>query len=62
MIVASALNDKTKEAEKLKIKLESAELPETDEEANKMIDRYIYFYKRVQPKTGVAQLTLRHSA
>ena len=29
-----------------------------------MIDRYIYFYnnERIQLKTGVAPLTLRHSA
>ena len=33
-------------------------------EANEMIDRYIYFYnyERIQLKTGVAPLTLRHSA
>ena len=33
-------------------------------EANDMIDRYIYFYnhERIQTKTGVAPLTLRHSA
>lgn len=33
-------------------------------EANQMIDRYIYFYnhERIQLKTGVAPLTLRHSA
>lgn len=32
-------------------------------EANEMIDRYIYFYnnERIQIKTGVAPLTLRHS-
>ena len=33
-------------------------------EANDLIDRYIYFYnnERIQNKTGVAPLTLRHSA
>ena len=33
-------------------------------EANEMIDRYINFYnyERIQLKTGVAPLTLRHSA
>jgi len=33
-------------------------------EANEMIDRYIHFYnhERIQTKTGVAPLTLRHSA
>lgn len=33
-------------------------------EANRMIDRYIYFYnhERIQLKTGVAPLALRHSA
>ena len=33
-------------------------------EANEMIDRYIHFYnhERIQLKTGVAPLTLRHSA
>ena len=38
--------------------------PATFREANKMIDRYIYFYnyERIQIKTGVAPLTLRHSA
>ncbi len=37
--------------------------PETFTEANEMIDRYIYFYnhERIQLKTGVAPLTLRHS-
>ena len=37
--------------------------PETFSEANEMIDRYIYFYnhERIQSKTGVAPLTLRHS-
>lgn len=38
--------------------------PATFREANEMIDRYIYFYnhERIQLKTGVAPLTLRHSA
>ena len=38
--------------------------PISFEEANEMIDRYIYFYnnERIQLKTGVAPLTLRHSA
>ena len=37
--------------------------PETFEQANKMIDDYIYFYnhERIQLKTGLAPLTLRHS-
>ena len=37
--------------------------PATFSEANDMIDRYIYFYnhERIQSKTGVAPLTLRHS-
>ena len=32
--------------------------------ANDLIDRYIHFYnhERIQNKTGVAPLTLRHSA
>ena len=36
----------------------------TFKEANDLIDRYIYFYnhERIQNKTGVAPLTLRHSA
>ena len=36
----------------------------TFEEANTLIDNYIYFYnnQRIQLKTGVAPLTLRHSA
>ena len=36
----------------------------TFEEANVLIDNYIYFYnhQRIQLKTGVAPLTLRHSA
>ena len=38
--------------------------PETFKEANEIIDRYIHFYnhERIQLKTGVAPLTLRHSA
>ena len=38
--------------------------PKTFKEANEMIDRYIYFYnhERIQLKSGVAPLTLRHSA
>ena len=38
--------------------------PESFKEANKMIDNYIRFYnyERIQLKTGVAPLTLRHSA
>ena len=38
--------------------------PETFKEANALIDRYIHFYnyERIQAKTGVAPLTLRHSA
>ena len=38
--------------------------PKTFREANDLIDRYIYFYnyERIQNKTGVAPLTLRHSA
>ena len=38
--------------------------PKTFQEANDLIDRYIYFYnhERIQLKTGVAPLTLRHSA
>ena len=37
--------------------------PASFKEANEMIDRYIYFYnhERIQLKTGVAPLTLRHS-
>ena len=37
--------------------------PATFSEANQMIDRSIYFYnyERIQRKTGVAPLTLRHS-
>ena len=38
--------------------------PQSLKEAKDMIDRYIYFYnhERIQTKTGVAPLTLRHSA
>ena len=38
--------------------------PRTFREANDLIDRYIHFYnyERIQTKTGVAPLTLRHSA
>ncbi len=38
--------------------------PKTFTEVNDLIDRYIYFYnhERIQNKTGVAPLTLRHSA
>ena len=38
--------------------------PATFSEANDMIDRYIHFYnhERIQSKTGVAPLTLRHSS
>ena len=38
--------------------------PRTFSEAKRMIDDYIYFYnnERIQTKTGVAPLTLRHSA
>ena len=38
--------------------------PKTFKEANSLIDRYIHFYnyERIQNKTGVAPLTLRHSA
>ena len=38
--------------------------PATFSEANEMLDRYIHFYnhERIQLKTGVAPLTLRHSA
>ena len=38
--------------------------PKTFHEANDLIDRYIHFYNhaRIQNKTGVAPLTLRHSA
>ena len=38
--------------------------PDTLREANDLIDRYIHFYnhERIQNKTGVAPLTLRHSA
>ena len=38
--------------------------PKTFREADNLIDRYIHFYnyERIQTKTGVAPLTLRHSA
>ena len=38
--------------------------PGSFREADEMIDAYIYFYnhERIQTKTGVAPLTLRHSA
>ena len=38
--------------------------PKTFKEADDLIDRYIHFYnyERIQTKTGVAPLTLRHSA
>lgn len=38
--------------------------PRSIQEANELIDRYIYFYnhERIQIKTGVAPLSLRHSA
>ena len=38
--------------------------PKTFREANDLIDRFIHFYnhERIQNKTGVAPLTLRHSA
>ena len=38
--------------------------PATFAQANEMIDRYIHFYnhERIQYKTGVAPLTLRHSS
>ena len=38
--------------------------PKTFEEARNLIDNYIYFYnhQRIQLKTGVAPLTLRHSS
>ena len=38
--------------------------PRTISEAQNMVDDYIYFYntERIQTKTGVAPLTLRHSA
>ena len=38
--------------------------PVSFNEANEMIDRYIHFYnhERIQTKTGVAPLTLRHSS
>ena len=38
--------------------------PKTLKEADDLIDKYIHFYnhERIQNKTGVAPLTLRHSA
>jgi putative transposase len=38
--------------------------PSSFEEANNLIDDYIAFYsrERIRTKTGVAPLTLRHSA
>ena len=38
--------------------------PRTLKEADDLIDRYIHFYnhQRIQTKSGVAPLTLRHSA
>ena len=38
--------------------------PKTFKEVKDLIDQYIYFYnhKHIQTKTGVAPLTLRHSA
>ena len=38
--------------------------PRTFQEANDLIDKYIHFYhhERIQNKTGVSPLTLRHSA
>ena len=38
--------------------------PSTFKEVNDLIDRYIHFYnhERIQNKTGVAPLTLCHSA
>lgn len=38
--------------------------PKPIQEAKELIDRYIYFYnhERIQTKTGVAPLSLRHSA
>ena len=38
--------------------------PKSFKEARTLIDNYIYFYnhQRIQLKTGVAPLTLRHSA
>ena len=38
--------------------------PKSFQEANDLIDRYIHFYnhERIQNKTGVAPLTLRHAA
>ena len=38
--------------------------PKTFQEADDLIDKYIHFYnyERIQTKTGMAPLTLRHSA
>lgn len=38
--------------------------PKLIQEANELIDRYIYFHnhERIQTKKGVAPLSLRHSA
>ena len=38
--------------------------PQTFQDANHLIDRYIHFYNHesIQLKTGVAPLTLRHSS
>jgi putative transposase len=48
----------------LKIECIYRHKPSSFREANEMIDRYIHFYnhERIQLKTGVAPLTLRHSA
>ena len=48
----------------LKIECIYRHKPKTTKEANDLIDRYIHFYnhERIQNKTGVAPLTLRHSA
>ena len=48
----------------LKIEYISRLKPTTFAEAREGIDSYIYFYNhdRIQLKTGVAPLTLRHSA
>ena len=47
----------------LKIECIYRHKPRTLSEAQRMIDDYIYFYnhERIQTKTGVAPLTLRHS-
>ena len=48
----------------LKIECIYRHKPRTLREASNLIDRYIYFYnhERIQNRTGVAPLTLRHSA